>query len=48
MAIDIKTGAKKWSQAFETDIKSSCVGENGIIYFADSGSSVYALESIAK
>lgn len=48
LALDIKTGEKKWEQKYDYTLKSSLIGEDGVIYFADSDSSVIALESVAK
>ena len=48
LALDSKTGEKKWSQKYEFSVVTSLIGEDGIIYFGDTDSSFYALESVAK
>jgi outer membrane protein assembly factor BamB len=48
MALDTKTGEKKWSQKYDYNINTSIIGEDAVIYFGDTDSSFYALETTAK
>jgi outer membrane protein assembly factor BamB len=48
LVLDTKTGEKKWSQKYDFSIMTSLIGEDAVVYFGDTDSSFFALETTAK